>query len=50
MTEAKRVLAEALDRRPELTISYVLSVGINPYPQYKEIFLDGLRKAGMAEG
>ena len=50
LTEAKRVLDEAMDRRPELSISFTRESGIIPNPTYNKILFDGLRKAGMQEG
>ena len=47
--EAERALAEALKRRPELTIQYVRDTGITPFPAYQALLIEGLRKARLPE-
>jgi hypothetical protein len=48
--EAAKEIAELLKRRPDFTVA--LERRLRPYTDdtYREQFLDGLRKAGVAEG
>lgn len=49
MEESKRTLAEAIRRRPELTVAHFLDAPMVPYTPYKALMADGLRKAGLSE-
>ncbi len=49
INEAKNILVEAIDRRPELTISFVSSSYVVESQGVREIFVKGLRLAEMPE-
>jgi adenylate cyclase len=47
--EAREVLEEALRRKPDLSIRYLEKTLPTKQPSGLEPYLDGLRKAGLAE-
>ena len=51
LDEARRALEEELRREPEISITKVMSEPWSPYaaPEFRERYVDGLRKAGMKE-
>ena len=49
--DARQALAEQLRREPEISITKVMSEPWNPYaaPEFRDRYIEGLRKAGMPE-
>ncbi len=49
LNEAHDVIGEALQRKPDLSITYLKTTLLTKQPDGLDAYLDGLRKAGLPE-